>query len=349
MKNLLVIAQMVDENDDHRGFFISWLVGFSKKFDKVFVLTVAKGSYSLPKNVFVYSLGKEQGASKFVQILRFYRYLLKFLPKSCGIFAHASPIFVIASWPVAFILRKKIILWYLHRSVTFRLKLAEKLCYKIVTSTKESLKFFSNKIVETGHGIDVEHFRIKRDWAKEDRLKILSIGRISKIKNYEILLKASKILRNEKIDFEVNIIGQPVMPLDFQYSVFLKSLKSDLNLDGVVKFDGFVPYNIIPNYYREANIFVGLTPDGGVDKALLEGMASGCIVLTSNNATRKYLGPYENELVFDYLNPSDLADKIITLSQLTSEGKEKISNFLVESVSRFHKLDNLISQIYLLL
>src|SRR3989344_5711431 len=108
--NLLIITQKVDEQDDLLGFFVDWIREFSAKFDKVFVITLAKGSYDLPGNVFVYSLGKERGNSKMSRLIVFYKLLLSLVPKSSGVFVHMSPIFVIASWPLAFVFRKKIIL-----------------------------------------------------------------------------------------------------------------------------------------------------------------------------------------------------------------------------------------------
>lgn len=345
MNNLLIITQRVDSEDDLLGFFVDWLREFSKKFDEIFVITLAKGHYDLPANVHVYSLGKEKGNSKIVQAFNFYKYLFKLVPKSSGIFAHMSPIFVIASWPIAFIYRKKIILWYLHRSVTLRLKVAGKMCYKIVTAAKESLKLKSSKIVETGHGINIEKFRTDRNWT-DSRLKILSVGRISKIKNYETLLEAAKIIKNKGIDFKVQVIGRPIMPPDFQYFESLNLLKEKLNLSDMVQFVGFVPHDKMAEYYKQTDIVVGLTPDGGIDKTILEGMASGCIVLASNNTNRRYLGSYGDELLFDYGNSSDLADKIMVLGQLSSENKKNISDFMVKSVSDNHKLQNLINKLY---
>ncbi|MEX2033097.1 MAG: hypothetical protein WD889_00860, partial [Candidatus Colwellbacteria bacterium] len=124
MKNLLIITQKVDESDDLLGFFVDWIREFSKNFGEVFVITLAKGSYELPPNVHVFSLGKEKGGSRISRIFGFYGLLFKTMPKVGGVFAHMSPVFAIASWPLAVIYRKRIVLWYLHRSVTVRLRVA---------------------------------------------------------------------------------------------------------------------------------------------------------------------------------------------------------------------------------
>jgi len=345
---LLIITQKVDAEDDLLGFFVDWIRKFSERFDKVFVITLFKGNYNLPANVFVYSLGKERNNSKIARFWNFYKYLFKLVPESSGIFAHMSPIFAVAAWPVALIFRKRIVLWYLHRSVTFRLRLAEKLVYKIVTASKESLNIKSRKIVETGHGIDVGKFKTEREWLTGQTLKILSVGRISKIKNYETLIKTAKILRKKGVDFEITIVGRPVMPPDFKYFAKLKKLIDDYKLTSKIKFIGFIPYSRISNYYQRADIFVNLAPKGGIDKVVLEAMAASLPVFVSNRAFSKDLEPYGNYLIFDDQDGADLAGKIINFLNMNPGRKREIARSLTDSVEKNHNLNNLIDKISLL-
>lgn len=348
MRNILIITQKVDENDDLLGFFVGWLREFSKKFDNVFIITLMKGKYNLPQNVFVYSLGKENKNSKILRFFNFYRFLFKLVPKSNGIFCHMSPIFAAASWPVSFVFRKKIILWYLHRSVTFRLKLAEKLSYKIVTSTKESLNIKSNKIIEVGHGIDTERFKTNRpivSISPISPIRILSVGRISKIKNYETLIKAAKILKDRGLDFRIKIVGQPVMTYDFEYFEKLKKIVSDLGLENFIEFVGFVPYNRIDLYYKETDIFVNLSPKGGVDKTVLEAMASGSLTFAANEVFKKYFGGFGELLTFRYGQPEDLSGKIENLLKLPEDKIRDIGNFLQDSVEKNHNISNTVDKI----
>lgn len=353
MKSLLIMTQKVDANDDLLGSFIGWLQEFAKYFDRVEVICLAKGEYDLPSNVFIHSLGKERGNSRLVRLINFYKLLFRFVPRSVGIFAHMSPIFAVASWPVAIIFRKKIILWYLHRSVTFRLKLAEKICEKIVTASRNSLKFKSDKILELGHGIDLDYFRPSEisetviSWGGS--LEILSVGRISPIKNYETLLSAAKILKNNGLDFKIKIIGQPIMPPDFPYFEKLKTLRRELGLEPEVEFIGFVPYSQILSYYQEAQILVNPLPNGGLDRTVLEGMAVGLLPLTSNDIFERYFGLYASSLIFDYNQPEDLANKIKEVITWPEEKKKEVISFLRQSVAQFHDKKELIKNIAQLL
>lgn len=346
MKNLIVITQKVDAQDDHRGSFIGWLAEFAKHFPQVHVITQEKGEYALPGNVFVYSLGKENGASRIARAFRFYRYLMKLLSGSQGIFAHASPIFVIAAWPVAAIYRKRIVLWYLHRSVTVKLKLAMMMSYRVVTAAKESLGITGREIIETGHGIDVQKFKTERTWV-QNSVNIISVGRITPIKHYEIVIDALSEAMDGGLGATLKIVGRPVMGGDAEYLASLKRLVVEKRLEQRVQWLGFVPYAHIAEIYAGADYFVGALPVGGIDKAMLEAMAAGCIPLTSNTVFRRYFGPYAERLIFTDVH--DLASKLISLHALTVHEKKEMSEYMVNVVREHHdqqKLVGAISNLY---
>lgn len=345
MRRLLVITQKVDINDDLLGSFVGWLEEFAKHFDRVEVITLFKGDYHLPSNVFVHSLGKEKSNSRLSRVFNFYKLLFRLAPCSVGVFAHMSPVFAVAAWPAAAIFRKKIVLWYLHRSVTARLKLAERICYKIVTASRNSLKFQSNKIVELGHGIDLEYFKPSEQEKNGGPLKILSVGRISPIKNYETILSTAKILKEQGINFHWKVIGQPIMPLDFSYFEKLKTMRSELKLENEVDFVGFVPYSQILSRYQAADILVNPLPSGGLDRAVLEAMATGVLVLTSNDVFGDYFGPLKDNLLFCHNDAADLASKALALSQWSPEKKEEALIYLRKVVEESHNKKNLIANV----
>jgi hypothetical protein len=58
---LLIITQKVDINDPILGFFHRWIEEFAKHCEKITVICLYKGTYNLPNNVKVLSLGKEEG------------------------------------------------------------------------------------------------------------------------------------------------------------------------------------------------------------------------------------------------------------------------------------------------
>jgi len=342
-KNLLIITQRVDEQDDLLGFFVDWIREFSLHFEKVFVITLAKGKYQLPNNVFVYSLGKESNNSTIARIYNFYKYLFQLVPKSSNIFAHMSPIFVIASWPITRFYRKKIILWYLHRSVTGRLKLAERLVYKIATAAKESLRLNSDKIMEVGHGINVDKFTTIPDKRYED-LKILTVGRISPIKDLVTYIETGKILQARQLPFHMEIVGRPIMSGDHEYLKRLTTLVTKYQLEQWVQFTGFVPYSKIEEKYASANVLINLAPTGGIDKTVLEAMATGCITFVCNQAFRKYFGDYADQLIFTHGRAEDLANKLEKYHSKSIEEKRAMAEFL-QAQAHTHSIPVVIDKI----
>lgn len=344
VKNLLIIAQKVDAEDDLLGFFVDWLKEFSKHFEVLHVITLGQGKHDLPSNVHIHSLGKERHVSKVIRALRFYVLLFRLMPRVDGVFAHMSPIFAIAAWPVAFLYRRKIILWYLHRSVTLRLRVAEKLCHKVVTAAKESLNLKSSKVIEIGHGIDVKKFETLRD-RTSDELNILMVGRISPIKNQDILLRAAKILKERGFAIRITIVGKPIMPADLRYERELEHLYGELELRDTVSFAGSIPYDRIRDLYKRADVVVGLTPHGGVDKTILEGMAAGCITLTSNDVCKRYFSRYGDLLTVEYRDPESLAMAIERIMDLSADEKIKIGQSLVSEVKAHHDIENMARRI----
>ncbi|MEK7583045.1 MAG: glycosyltransferase family 4 protein [Patescibacteria group bacterium] len=295
-KRLLIICQKVDEQDDLLGFFVGWIREFQRYFQ-----------------VEVVALHGPQPRPKLVRWMVFVWNVLRAARRSDAVFCHMSPIFAV----IAALGGKPVSLWYLHRSVTWRLKLAQKFSQKIFTASAESLRLESKKIVAVGHGIDAARFATKRDWRSAER--ILSVGRISPIKDFETLLRTG---------LPVTIVGRPIMSGDAEYFEKLKQYSN-------ANFEGFVPYIKMPEYYANADIFVNCSPTGGIDKAVLEAMASGCIVLVCNEAFRNDLPP---ELFFKDGDSANLADAIRRVQSKSPQELQSLSGALLQRVRSKHAL-----------
>ena len=358
MKNLLIITQRVDENDQLLGFFIDWLKRFSEKFRKITVLCLERGKCDLPENIEVISMGKDSGYSKIRQLSTFY-FLLSTL-KYDVIFVHMNPIWVVLGGPVWRLSGKKIFFWYTSGGVTAKLKLAEKFADVIFTASKESFRLSSKKVIITGHGIDTGLFKpdssrskaipaevprhepspsnLKDGASRFDLkgIKILSVGRLAPVKNYETLIDATKILKDTGLDFSVTMIGEVALDSDHRYLASLKLKVKNLKLEENFKFIGKVNHKELPEYYQSHDIFVHLSKTGSVDKTLLEAMASGMKVLSSNDSARAFLPA---ELLFNGFDPAELAAKIVAVKD------EPADPALREYVVRNHNLDKLIENI----
>jgi len=337
-----MITRKVNKRDaSPAGFTYYWVKKIGEKLEKLYVITWQKSEREdLPQNIEISSLS----GNKFKKIFILQKELLKILPKVNGVFCHQNPEYTILAAPLAKIFRKKVVSWYTHKEVSWKLHLVNLLANKILTASEESCRLKNRKKIEiTGHGIDVDYFK-KRETKDRNEFKIVSVGRISPVKDYEILIEAMEILVNKKVNnLGVQIIGQPVLKSDQKYFDYLRQLVKSKNLEDYIKFLSPVPHNQIVSYYQDCDLFINLSQTGSVDKAVLEAMACQGLVLTSNEAFINILK--DERLLFKPKNPADLAQKIINLINLTLEEKEAIGLNLRNEVVKNHNLDKLINKI----
>ena len=75
---------------------------------------------------------------------------------------------------------------------------------------------------------------------------------------------------------------------DVEYKKQLEILILKHGLEQEIVFLDSVPFPNSTAYFQEADISVNLTPTGGMDKAVLESIASGTIVLSANKAFKEF-------------------------------------------------------------
>ncbi|MDP3993634.1 MAG: glycosyltransferase family 4 protein [bacterium] len=344
---LVFITRKVDRGDPLTGFVFGWLNALAGRLDKLYVVCQEKGDTSgLADNIEVHSFGKEKGYGRLRQAFELWNLSFEFGKKSEGFFIHMHPIYAITAWLPAKLFGKKIILWYAHKSVDFKLRVAHFLVDRVLTSSKESFRLPSNKVRVVGHGIDMRKFN-PSSHIPHSIFHILSIGRISPVKDYETLIKAMEILCNDMgmRGLKVQIYGRIGLPEHQAYLDSLVDFVQNANLDEVIDFQSEVSHEYVPQILGEADLFVNLSQTGSLDKAVLEAAAMGVLVLTSNEAFESKLKEISPLLFFKRNDPSDLAEKIMATKNLTSEEKMKIANQLKSWVEREHNLNNLISLI----
>jgi glycosyltransferase involved in cell wall biosynthesis len=311
---LLIITQKVDKNDSVLGFFHRWIEEFSKYCEEVNVVCLYKGEFSLPQNVKIWSLGKEEGISRIEYLFRFYSFIWRLRKEYDSVFVHMNQVYVILGGLLWRLWKKKISLWYVHRQVSPSLKIAEKMVQVIFTTAPESFGIVSKKILYTGHGIPIDLFGKAADtipiFSDLKQLKIAVIGRITPIKDLMTLLRAVVILKKQNIPLKVTIIGSPVVKSDEGYFEELKKYVQDQSLEKYVTWQGNIVYKKIPYELAAHHMLVNLCPTGGLDKVVLEAMAAGRVVLVTNRSFADYVGKFKEKLLADYGNSEDVAVKI---------------------------------------
>ena len=345
---LLIITQKVNKDDGYFGFFHDWLKLFAAKCEQVTIISLETGAYDLPSNVRVLSLGKENGRSLVKYVTRYYAYSWKYRGDYTHVFCHMNPPYVILGAPLWKLLGKKMALWYIHRNVDLKLRVAEKLIDVAYTSTPESFRIESPKRNFMGQAVDLAKFakpaNIKRD---DDTFAIVSVGRLTPIKNLDTLVRATRVLIDRGYKLKVKLIGAAVMEGDIAYEKMLHELIAELKLEDDVLFVGNVPNKEIAEYYWKSDLSLNLCPTGGMDKAILESMAAGIPAMVSNEAFRDYFGAHANDLIFLLRDPEDCADKIE--GYMKRADKKALNAFLFGQVSQRSSLERLITNILAIL
>ncbi len=342
---VLMLAPTVDEHDPFLGFIVTWINKLASKVEVLHVVTLDyDGETLLPKNVTVYNLGERK--IRLTKYLYFSRIIFNLLRKKAVdvIFCHMYVAFTFMAAPWAKLLRIPVVQWYAHGRVDFKLRMAHMIADKIVTSSKEGFRIKSNKVIITGQGIDTDMFkpaaRRERDSSKH---VVLSIGRISPVKDYETLIKAADILVNKMgIDnLEFIIAGGVPMPSQQAYYEKIVELVYKLALTDKCKFMGAIAYTEVVQYYQACNIFVNTSRTGSMDKAVLEAMACGKPVLTSNEAFKDMLADNAELLLFAPERPEELVEKIYGLLQMDDLEKVQLGASLRKITERDHSVDHL--------
>jgi glycosyltransferase involved in cell wall biosynthesis len=131
-------------------------------------------------------------------------------------------------------------------------------------------------------GINLEKFSFSTRNKTDNKLRILSIGRLMPTKGFDNLIKTCRILKDKGLDFICDIIGEGPM------EKILKRLTKNLDLQSYVNFLGPLPHEKIIDYYQQADIFVLVSKKAkhrdvqdGIPVVLMEAIALGVSVIST--------------------------------------------------------------------
>lgn len=268
---LLICTQTVDTEDPTLGFFHRWIEEFAKHCEQIVVICLREGEHRLPKNVSVYSLGKEKRiSSRSVYAWRFVRLIWKLRKEYNAVFVHMNSEYVLLGVPFWKLRKTPVGLWYTHKQVPWHLRIAERLATIIFTASSESFRLPSKKVRVVGHGIDTDFFT-PGDAPRGANL--LSVGRLMPSKRHDLAIRAAALL-----GAELRIVGAgPEMEA-------LKRLANELGVESKVHFVGGVTQKVLREEYRRAAALVHTSETGSLDKVLLEAIACGLPVVTTDKA-----------------------------------------------------------------
>jgi len=305
---LLIITQTLDRTDSNLGFFHRWIEEFAKQCDGVEVICLNEGTYDLPQNVGVHSLGKEKGTSRVTRVWRFYKYIFALRQQYDAVFVHMNPEYVVLGgfWWKRW--GKKVGLWYAHRSDTRKLRVALTRADYIFTVSKDSFMLPTPKLRIMGHGIDVEIFKpqIKEE---STQLRIATVGRIAESKHILEMLGVLNELYARKENFLFTVVGDPTTDTERMYAKKVEATLAGVPWKSQARLVGPLPHAQLPEFLQTQDIFFNFSTTGNMDKAGLEALASGVPLLSTNPQFAGLLAPYG--LYVPSMNPKEIADGLL--------------------------------------
>jgi len=345
---LLWFNLATDIDDPILGFTSSWIREMARRVEFIHVITMRAGRVNLPKNVKVYSVGKEKGYSELRRAIEFYRHLFRVLRNDQidACFSHMIPIFTILAAPILKAKSIPIVTWYAHRQVTPILKLAHHLSNRVVASAETSYRYKHDKLVVLGQGIDTNLFS-PDDTQPDNPPLLLSVGRISPIKDPLTLIEAVRVLQQQGYKVHCALVGEAPEG-DRAYAEKVRQRASDLGLEGVVQFVGAVPNQQVVQWYRRCFAHINLCPTGALDKAALEAMACARPSFVANEGFRETLGPWAADLVFRHSDAQNLAQKLENLLKMAKRKLQTMGEELRQNVLKLHSLNRLVERLLIL-
>jgi len=247
---LLICTQVVDKNDPVLGFFVRWIEEFTKHCE-----------------VEVISL-KDLGRGG--RLLRAWRLLRR---ASAGqydaVFVHMNPEYLVAAGRLWKLRGKKTGLWYTHKSVDLKLRIAERFADIIFTASKESFRLPSSKVRVMGHGIDTDFFCPDPGVVRTEHL--LSVGRLMPSKRHDLAIRIASGQGRT-----LRIAGEGPERKN------LEALAQKLGAR--VQFLGPLTQVQLRNEYRRAALLIHRSETGSLDKVVLEAAACGLPVDSADPA-----------------------------------------------------------------
>lgn len=331
---LLIVTQKVDSKDPILGFFHRWIEEFAKHYDHVVVIGQFVGEHHLSQNVEVHSLGKENGASRLRQIFRFWKLQKGLKDRYDTVLVHMTPIWVVLGarfWKKESV---PVYLWYEARGGGWALPRAVRSVKAIFGATPYGLPIDSAKHHVVGHGIDTDMFTPLG--SERDPHAVVAVGRMTAVKRYDLILRAFSALSDA---MRLRIYGVTITDADQATLREFSSLCDELHLSDRVEGPQSIEHAQLPAVLRQSTLLLHAA-EGGLDKAILEAMASGCLVATCSAAAK---GVLPDECV---ASPDTLGEVASALLSLSSEKQEALRSTLRDIVVAQHSLSTLIERLY---
>ena len=203
-----------------------------------------------------------------------------------------------------------IVMWYAHGTVTSMLRRAHREVDAVVTSTPEGFRIPSDKVRVIGQGVDTALFSPQPLLARPG--SVLVAGRVSRKKRIDRAIDAMSRLwaRFPDVKSTLEIVGSPLTADDREYQRELEALAARCPWPAGITWHGHVDLERMPHIYQRSGLQLNLSETGSMDKTVIEALAVGCPVLTSNEALASMLSAHPDMVLSKAATPDEVAERI---------------------------------------
>jgi len=161
---------------------------------------------------------------------------------------------------------------------------------------------------------------------------VLSLGRVTKAKGIDTLIKSWSILGTKTNNWKLQIIGDGEDKEEF------RKLAKKLDLNNIEFLDSTTD---VKAFYKKAKVFVIPSLVEGFGMTIIEAMACKCTVISSKTAGGlKLIKDNENGLLFKIGDEKELSEKLnnliendLKMSELASNGYKEIEQYKIENIA----------------
>lgn len=176
---------------------------------------------------------------------------------------------------------------------------------------------------------------VKRSYFDGGKIRITTIARLTWIKGLDYAIHAMKILANQGVDFEYQIVGEGVLYDRICFAIY------QMGLNNQVKLSGKKDSREIREILNETDVYLQPSLEEGFCNAVLEAQACQCLCIVS-----KVGGLTEN--IIDGItgwyvpvrDPEAIAKKIVEVSDLPGGDIDKIIHAAKERINSEFSLEH---------
>jgi glycosyltransferase involved in cell wall biosynthesis len=328
------VCQAVDADDLILASTVRWLRVLADRRDvgRIGVITLRAGAYDLPRNVEVVDIGSGRGRAG--RLVAFYRAVRRMTRDKLidAFFIYQGGPYPALLLPYRVIAGIPIFQWKAHPYVSWPMWFYARFCdTRVFTSTPGAFPLDLPNVSVVGNGIDVEQFSFRPVERTGD---LVTVGRVSRSKRIEQMLDALDAYgqRFGQVP-SLDVVGPR---LDEAYADELTARAAALGLAPHVTFVGGIARSALPEALSRYRVFVNASTTA-LDRAVLEAMACGLPVVSSNPCVREILPAQCRQLLcVSPGSPVLLAERLHDLLALQPQDRDQLGLTLRHVVVRDH-------------